>query len=409
MNRRGFVRAILPVAAAPFAAARIGSAQGKQIPKIERDINSNSWSAGWADTTRVNMEYSNSHQHTNGRQLEFSMAQHSRYPGDNTGVRWADFTASGAPAMGYYWPNNDRLIWETDNFPSHYLPWKQWVCYQGFKIIDIGNGVAIKRWPTEADALNARNSSTTLDMTTVFDIMKGKVGDPDSYWKANYNPACLVNPTGTFTMSVGGGYYKSFPNGVGSIVRVIDDNPNYPATSSKPLRLRAWRYSGPSPTHMRHCVQIGQWIYWGGGGVNPDSGSSDLNRHGEFYRIYVPDLLNGTVTQEAITIGPAITNYPGLLTGNCVRYNLLCADQRRKWLIYINVNGVYRYIVPTGDGPDGGWEGPYTFGLADWAATISDGNISSNWHGVIGTHRSDLNQTFFRYNLSRKWNRIRWS
>ena len=47
----------------------------------------------------------------------------------------------------------------------------------------------------------------------------------------------------------------------------------------------------------------------------------------------------------------------------------------------------------------------------EWAEILSDGNVISraNWHGFVGTHRSDLGQTFFRYNLSKKWNRIRWS
>lgn len=420
------MRAIFPAAAAPFLAARITSAQGKQIPSIEFDINSNSWSAGWADTTRVNMEYSNAHQHTNGRQLEFSMAQHSRRPGDNTGVRWADFTASGAPTMGYYWPNNDTSITEHDNFPTAYLPWKGWVALfgnssaakprTGQKIISIdGTPSAIFR------NLDSSGQSITDYVDIVYPTGAGltAISPSNRYFNANYNPACWVNPTGTMTGWWGGGYGNSFPRGHGSIFKLLDDNPNYPGSSSKPLRLRIFRPTGAmSPLLMRHMVQIGDWLYWGGGYINPDTGSvngaTKLSRSGEFYRIYVPDLANNVFTQEQITSAPTIVQHPNLPNvDNNVRYNLCCADTRRKWLIYMSINGVYRYRVPQDDGSDGAWEGPYTFGMTsnEWAEVLSDGNVirRANWHGFIGTHRSDLGQTFFRYNLSKKWNRIRWS
>jgi hypothetical protein len=45
-------------------------------------------------------------------------------------------------ASGYYWAENDPLIAETDNFPSIYMPWRQWVCYWNQKVIDIGGGAA---------------------------------------------------------------------------------------------------------------------------------------------------------------------------------------------------------------------------------------------------------------------------
>jgi hypothetical protein len=98
---------------------------------------------------------------------------------------------------------------------------------------------------------------------------------------------------------------------------------------------------------------------------------------------------------------------------NNVRYNLLCADTTRKWLIYMNINGVHRYTVPDDDGSDGTWE-TFTFGMTadQWASTISEGAVDAvsgaNWHGLIGTHRSDIRQTFFRYNNSKRWNRIKW-
>jgi hypothetical protein len=58
------------------------------------------------------------------------------------------------------------------------------------------------------------------------------------------------------------------------------------------------------------------------------------------------------------------------------------------------------------------WSGPFTFGLSDWADTMSGGQVvGGNWRGFIGTHRQDLGNhgmTFFRYNTSMKWNRITW-
>ena len=104
-------------------------------PEFELNINRGAW---WPNSTRTDMSYSNAHLHTNGRCIELCWAQHSRAPGDHTSVRWTDFTANGPPTLGYYWPENDPLIAETDNFPSLYMPWRQWVCYWNQKVIDIG-------------------------------------------------------------------------------------------------------------------------------------------------------------------------------------------------------------------------------------------------------------------------------
>jgi hypothetical protein len=111
-------------------------------PEFELNINMGAW---WPNSTRTDMSYSNAHLHMNGRCIELCWAQHSRAPGDHTSVRWTDFTANGPPTLGYYWPENDPLIAETDNFPSLYMPWRQWVCYWNQKVIDIGSGTAIAR------------------------------------------------------------------------------------------------------------------------------------------------------------------------------------------------------------------------------------------------------------------------
>jgi hypothetical protein len=405
---------------------------------LERDINGNSWATTWNHSfQRVDMQYSNAHQHTDGRQLEFSMALHSRAPGDNTGVRWADFSSTAAPTGGYLWANDDALISEHDNFATAYLPWKGWVILfgrnsssqvgaliSGEKIISIdGTPSAIFR---NVDAANQDPDGHITDhIDVVYPTGAGltAIAADDKWHNTNYNPACWVNPTGTKTGWWGGGYSSSFPgSGNGSLFKLLDDNPNYPATSTKQLRLRVFRPTGaPSPLLTRHMVQIGDWLYWGGGFINNDASGVTKDNNGNFYRIYVPDLMNVVFTQEAITPAANVALYPNLPNiDNNVRYNLLCADTVRKKLIYMNINGVYRYSVPDDDGSDGTWEGPITFGMTsnEWASTISEGKVdlpppeeggTGNWHGLIGTHRSDLNQTFFRYNASRRWNRIRWT
>jgi hypothetical protein len=376
----------------------------------------------------VDMQYSNAHQHTDGRQLEFSMALHSRSPGDNTGVRWANFTVDQAPTGGYLWSNTDTLISEHDNFPTAYLPWKGWVALfgrndaedvgalvSGQKIISIdGTPSAIFR--------NVEAAGTGGHITDIVDVTYPTgagltvVAPDDKYHNSNYNPACWVNPTGTITGWWGGGYGSSFPSTTGSVFKLLDSNPNYPA-SPKQLRLRVFRPTGkPSPLLMRHMVQIGNWLYWGGAFLNNDGGNATMTKtnNGNFYRIYVPDLANNVFTQEAITPASNVTLYPNMPNiDNNVRYNLLCADTTRKWLIYMNINGVHRYTVPDDDGSDGTWE-TFTFGMTadQWASTISEGAVDAvsgaNWHGLIGTHRSDIRQTFFRYNNSKRWNRIKW-
>jgi hypothetical protein len=410
-------------------------------PMLTLDLNNSVWTSpgvngtGWNQagtngSQRVNMEYSNAHQHTNGRQLEFSRALHSQPAGDNTGVRWAEFDELRPPTQGYYWSNADTLIQETDNMPTAYLPWKGWVALfgggttvgnpvpLGMKIISIdGTPSAIYR------NLDGSTITDYVDVTYPTGAGLTAITPNNEHHNSNYNPACWVNPAGTITGWWGGGYGNSFPNSRGSIFKLLDDNPNYP-TSSKQLRLRVFRPTGAaSPTHTRHMVQIGDWLYWGGGFINPDTGSvgdaaTKLADSRKFYRIYVPDLSNNVFTQEQITSAPATVLHPNMSNVETnVRYNLLCADQTRTRLIYMNINGVHLYTVPAGGGSNGTWQ-TFTFGMTanEWASAISEGNVDlgsglANWHGLIGTHRSDLGQggmTFFRYNLSKRWNRIEW-
>jgi hypothetical protein len=401
-----------------------GRVEGVSSPAtIELNINNDSWAGGWDQpgegfaAQRVNMEYSNAYvEYPNGRQLEFSIAQHARGPGDNTGVRWAQFAATGAPTMGYYWPNNDKQIYETDNMPTFYLPWRQWVVLVNHKIIDIATPSAVLRWPSEAKCLSEYKAGRVLDMSTVIEILKASPGWPDSYWRSNYNPACDVNPgSGLFTFTFGGGYFNSFPNGVPSLVRILDDNPDYPSRSTKPLRMRVFSYTGVSPTHARHAVRVAGHSYWGASGMLNSNGRPIASGCNEFYRIRIADLANGIVTQERLPDIPLSTTAFGndAFAGGW-RYALLCADELRKKVIVVTGQGVCRYTVPPDNGANGTWEGPLTFGMTtqQWAKTISDGKgvlTGAPWHGFIGTHHSGLNQTNFRYNLSRRWNVIRWN
>ena len=141
------------------------------------------------------MSYSNVHLHTNGRCIELCWAQHSRAPGDHPSVRWTDFTANGPPTLGYYWPENDPLIAETDNFPSLYMPWRQWVCYwtEGHRH---RSGTAI-----------ARNQAEDV-RDKVFEV--AFIGNQNpNLLNSNYNPACLHNPDGNWTCWFGGGYFTN--------------------------------------------------------------------------------------------------------------------------------------------------------------------------------------------------------
>ncbi len=396
MNRRRFWRTVLLAGVAPYIGRGTASPKNSSTPTIELDINKNSW-PGWPETSRINMEYSNAHQEVNGRQLEFAFAQHSRAAGDHTSVRWTDFTADGPPAQGYYWPEHDANIAETDNLPTLYKPDKHQIVLVGIKIIDIKAPAALFR----------NHDGSGKSFTDVVDVELLN-GASTAMWRSNYNPACLVNPDDDCPpVYFGGGYYRNFSAGNPPSMKILTDNPDYPRRSDKRWTLRVSKYGEfgtPFPNYCRHAVKIGNWIYWGGAGVN-----DDLSRTAEFYRIYVPDLVDVrgvAVTQERITDLPAAVGMPG------GRFSLNCGDVSRKKLIHINSAGVWRYHVPHGDGADGVWEGPYTFGIANWPHAISDGRADGrrgDWHGFIGTHRWDLNQTFFRYNLSRRWNRIRWS
>jgi hypothetical protein len=356
------------------------------------------------------MNYSNCHQHPGtGRQLEFIMAQHSRPAGDNTGVRWADFTTDRAPTGGYYTSNSDTNITETDNLPCAYLPWDDAAWAAGMKIV--------KNISTRPTFLYRGRYNNLVPFYTLHQL-ELETGVSATDYQDNYNPACLVNPASdaTWTCFLGGGVGNNYPNRRLPTIKVIKKNPNYPGSSSLPYILKVMKmrqgtgYAGP--THMRHAVKIGNWIYWGGGGVNTTgSGTGILNLNYQFYRVYIPDLVSGVFTQERITDATPISSRDGISDiAFLVRSNLLCADEIRKWLIYINSDGVWRYKVPASDGNNGTWGGPCTFGYPDWASAISDGLMDtvSKWQGLIGTHRSDLQQTFFRYNTSRRWNRINW-
>ena len=151
-------------------------------------------------------------------------------------------------------------------------------------------------------------------------------------------------------------------------------------------------------------MKIGDWIYWGGGGV-----SDDFTRGKEFYRVYVPDLVNSQkVTQERIADAP-LTNPFGFANPLGTRFPCLAADVPRKRVIFINLEGVFVYQI-SADDKGGFWSGPYN--IPNWATIVSDGDydgVSISWKGIIGTHRTDLNQTFFRFTNSRNWNRIRWN
>ncbi len=391
---------------------------------LERDINANSWTNIWNPTLfptgtnpgggqRVDMQYSNCYQMPNGRQLEFNMAQHARDPGDNVGVRYVDYTSDAAPTGGYLHDNNDTNIAETDNLTTHYIE-SEGLVYYGGSADNVAYGYGGKVIDIDTDTViwaNVANGPTDPFYTgTMHEIVTVGGGLGVGQYRSVYNAAHMVNPDSgdSFSIDVGGGYFNNFPNGGPSVFRVLDRT-----SATKFFKLRVIRGLGlPTPTHMRHAVRIGNWLYWGGGGINFDNGSSDLTQDHRFFRVYIPDLVNSSiVTQEEITSRPALTSHVGLAQEQRIRFSLCCADKVRKRLYHLNLDGVFVYQVPDDDGNDGVWKGPFTFGIADWAETLSEGKVSgtSQWHGFIGSHRADLNQTFFRYNESKRFNRIRWA
>jgi len=307
---------------------------------------------------------------------------HSRAPGDHTSVRWTDFKADGPPTMGYYWPENDPKISETDNLPTAYLPWKDWCWLKGMKIIDIG-----KQKPVVRNGDPATSEGGMVELTLIGS------GTANMY-HSNYNPACLMNPTDDFTVWFGGGYYRNYRGGAEPTIKLIADNPDFPAKSTKPIRVWQITYHLPSPIYVRNVSKVGDWVYWGGAGVDEDSNTRVM----EFYRIHLPTLRRDLkVHQERLPDIPVVNpKYGG-------RFPLLAADEPRRRIIYVNHDGAFVYQIPADHGAKGVWAGPFTFD--NWAKTVADGG---DWYGVEGIHRTDLNQTFFRHNLSKKWNRIRW-
>ena len=71
-------------------------------------------------------------------------------------------------------------------------------------------------------------------------------------------------------------------------IKLVDENPNFPAKSTRPIRVRQISYGRvASPMRQRHAPKVGDWIYWGGGGVRDDA-----NGFRQFYRIHIPTLRN---------------------------------------------------------------------------------------------------------------------
>jgi hypothetical protein len=380
-----------------LANRRIGKAKAMTLTQ---DLNSGSWVSTWPDNfpgpagSGTSMEYSNCYldPQTN-RDLEFSLAGHSRGAGSNVGVRWADFTLTGAPTGGYYWNNLDSNISETDNAPTLFLPWNRWCWLVTQKIIDIDGPTAIFR----------NNDGSGADFWVDFhDLILGS-GVGAGQYSSNYNPASIVNPgaSDAFEIYFGGGYFGNGRLGFGPTMKLVKPNPNYPATSSKPLTLKVWFYTQDAPILQRSAVRIGNYAYWGG--AMQDAGTFN-DRSNRFYRIDLTTLEASYNTNAIPQVRMA--DIP-LNMAYSARFSLLCADTVRGAIILINGQGVFRYTIATDT-----WQGPFTFGLGSaWGTTFSEGlynPLSGDWHGFVGVHRSDLNCTFFRYSLSKEWNRINW-
>ena len=247
---------------------------------------------------------------------------------------------------------------------------------------------------------NAPGRSTFFDEIDI--VGPGSAAGPFSMW-SKYNAATMMNPGDRpYAVLFGGGNGTNSRNGGPRTVHVIDDNPNFPATSTKPFRFRQRR--APSsvpwfPIYCRNVSVLDDWLYWGCCRVDTDL--PDNARHGEkLYRIHVPTLVHDlTVDMEELP------DKPGGPDQVASSSPLIGADDLRKRIIVANHEGLWRYHVEPRV-----WDGPHTF--ENFSAVISEGDAAANYfRGFQGAHFKNLGphgETYICYNLSKRWNRVRW-
>jgi hypothetical protein len=313
-------------------------------------------------------------------------------------------------------PSGFRSDGITNTNQQHSRLWP-WECTVG------GVSTAEPVWPTNIPVTNGIPNATISQNgvtwvarpkpfhpsnhpTWAFDTVDFSPAAGDSRW-SKYNPATLMNGGDlNFALMIGGGNQANARVSGPRTVAVIDDNPNYPASSTKPLRFRQrWVTTAAYPRvpyfpmgYSRNMSKVGDWFYWGGCGMDTDTPANEWTFGNKFFRIHLPTLVstNLTIVQEQLPDKPG--------TSVATKGPCIFADEPRRRLIYLNHEGAWVWQIPSDHSLNGTWHGPFT--VPNWVSTIR-GN-DNDWRGFQGIHRSDLNQTFFRYNLGRKWNRIRW-
>ena len=333
------------------------------------------------------------------------------------GVRWTDFTATGNATIGTYWPNDDPLIQETDNFATYYLPHLQWCYLRNLKIIEIATPKAIFR--------NLSNSSGNASFaeSNFVELQQISAGLTFNQWGSNYNPGCLANPTGNFTVTFGGGTQHTQARGTPAQFTVCDSNPDYPTPSNKPLRIRQWTTSGIQPVFMRNVSVLDDWIYWGHCPRRlVDCYTNDTTNDPrpyqyphEFYRAKLSDMPKGIWTVERLPDIPTTLTPAAFIANQRYKWHSFPVDEVRKRVFLVNTEGAFAYQVPADNSVNGAWYGPFRpegMTAAQWFTQISQG--ANWWWGSMAIHRSDLNQTFMRpaycgsSTTMPKWNRIAW-
>ena len=384
-------------------------------------------------------EYTTIHLHTvTGTAIELMDTQHQRDPGERVGGRYTSFTSTGQPVRAFYWPSGDTLQQDTDNYPGFYLPWRQWLYVRSLKIWDISTTPATPIYRIrDGTAVSVPNNNIKCQAyVEPFPVAPATAAQ--DWENGTWNPACLVNPTGNYSICFGGGWGDR-NNDTTPLLQVprwtiIEDHPN--PVGIKTLRARIYRTgSGVQPAQIKNVSKVGDWVYWGHcarrGTAFGSLGWQQFQWPHECYRAKLSDMLNGVWTVQRITdfptrMQPTTASSPVDQNGNAtdpndIRYRhrykwpSWCADEARNRIIVPDDEGVFVYQIPQNDGPNGQWFGPFRGGLTEdqWFAQITQNY--NWWHGMMAVHRADLNQTFFRVaycgnatNIPR-WNRIIWN
>ena len=355
-------------------------------------------------------EYCTSHTHSvTGENMEPESTLAQQPSGDNTGIQTTAPTASGQLALtDKYWTNNDPQMPGSDNWPSYYLPWRQWMWEWVFKIIDIvhdsSDRAIQKSMVRQSTHVRRRVGDTPEGYARLHSFFTIRAIPPPARpsarqpiaWRSLFNPACLVNPTGNFTVSFGSGAGPtgdSAPPGTGRSSTTI-------RTSAR-MGSRCAFASGSTgmPTGSRRnrsaCRSAATRSTSGIARTGGSPAATPTRRRGQYpqywWRVKLSDLANGLWRQQQLPtsrqpITPAVFAQQNGRRGS---WNITLADEPRKRIFLVASEGVFVWQIPQDDSANGTWFGPFTpAGMTgtQWANAITQGAFSSGygWPGCPG-------------------------